>query len=1556
MEKFDSLILKWIWFELCKFNFFSKPEFSLEEEIKRVKAVNWYDKWLKETIRLFVENGFLEYISNGRYRVLYEGIVEEELNHEIEAAENSCIDNKSNSLTFKFAKIMLSKLSDVIIGKESAVTLMFSSGFDLVGNIYKNNKHSDYYNEVLAEVADIYIEEKLSSDPSYKFRILEIGAGTGATSAIMFKHLEKFRNSIAEYYFTDISHSFLKNAKNEYLKKYDYLRFKLYNVEKDMNEQEMKPDYFDIILSANCIHATSSIKRSLAHMNQLLKKGGLLVLNEMSKNSILSHITFGMLEGWWLYEDTECRLVGSPVVESKTWELLMKNVGFTNIMFPVEHSHKYGQQIVVGFANNENSGYYTDEKIISEPEIRKSEVKADNPTVISSDDNVRNIIIDALVEILEVDKEMIDDDASFVDFGIDSINGMNLVQLLNEKFNVEIDVTSIFDYNNIRKLKEYIDGILGDENVLLNEVEKENEEKLPVVEDTFEISSNAPINIVSESDKTGYVIKVIKQVICGVLEIEEDIISDDEAFAEIGVDSITGIRLVDAINERLEIDIDVTKIFDYSNIKSLAGFICSQIGDIRMVSDEALSIDAIEEAEIADMGLCQDEIAPVSMEEEKNKSDSNEEEKKAFLASDFAIIGISCRFGSAETKETLWDVLVNGESTISRHGEFYISKLADREMFDNEFFSISKTEADYMDPQQRIFLEETWSALEDAGYANEKSNEKKCGVYVGCNAGDYTNHFDESAPAQAFWGNSASIIPSRISYFLNLKGPAVSLETACSSSLVAIDLACKALQDGEVDMAVCGGVFVQTTDNFLKAAKRAEMLSPDGKCYTFDNNANGFVTGEGAGVIIIKRLDDAVRDNDNIYAVVKGISSNHDGETNGITAPSSLSQTELECYVYDRYNIDPSTISYIEAHGTGTRLGDPIEIKALTNAFRRYTDKKQFCHIGSIKTNIGHTITAAGIASVIKVILAMKNQIIPAHLNYSQTNSFIDMKNSPFKVNTSSIKWDTENDMVRRAGISSFGFSGTNVHMILEEYRNEQRKSKEIRPVLFLFSAKNIRSLRKQLSSFVNDKSILSYNISDISYTLLCRRKHFNERVAFIASDINELISYIREYLLNDITDNLNNYRESKLYGYADSYLNGEKVDFELLFNNVECKCVPLPLYAFDRKKCWVGCEESSISSGSSKEVKDLINSSISKVLKMPKDILTPEMKLKEIGMDSIFMLEIMNTLKKDGVEIDYSNIRSCEKISDIYDFLSVEYESEKVRCDEMVKINKSKNGTPVFWFHPAMGGVDIYNELAVEIDRPFYGFIARGWLTRKKPIHGVENMAKYYISQIKQVQKGGPYEVGGYSLGGIIAYEAARQLQENGDEVKSLMMVDSMFNKSLNNNEQTENGLIFSAANSLVMSSGPLSSIHSRLILNDEVNFDLESNIFMEKVIKLLKEKNPDFSLSTIKTFIKSSVKIRRDFAVSEFNIMPLKEPDKIRCVYFHNESEKMLGQYASFLGSNNESSDINITSSNYSEWLKVMPNLEIVKTNASNHLEIFMDNNSKKIIFDKCAEVYDI
>ncbi|WP_445629594.1 aminotransferase class III-fold pyridoxal phosphate-dependent enzyme [Nostoc sp. DSM 114167] len=508
-----------------------------------------------------------------------------------------------------------------------------------------------------------------------------------------------------------------------------------------------------------------------------------------------------------------------------------------------------------------------------------------------------------------------------------------------------------------------------------------------------------------------------------------------------------------------------------------------------------------------------------------------------------AIIGMVGRFPGAGNVDEFWRNLCEGlESTTFFQDEeldpsidpnlckdpSYVKArgiIPGGETFDAAFFGINPLEAVVMDPQARVFLELVYEALENAGYESE-SFEGLIGLYAGCGQNTYfANHIagrmeivDRIGEFQTMLANEKDFLTTRAAYKLNLKGPAVSVNTACSTSLVAVIQACQALTSYQCDLALSGGVSMTTPQNSGYIAQEGSMLSGDGHCRPFDASAQGTMFNNGAGVVVLKRLEDALNDGDRIYAVIRGSGINNDGADKvSFTAPSVDGQAEAIAMAQAYANFHPETISYIEAHGTATPLGDPIEIEALTQAFRVHTDAKQFCAIGSLKSNVGHLVAAAGVAGLIKTALALHYKKIPPSLNFEAPNPKIDFANSPFYVNTKLAEW-SEGETLRRAGVSSFGVGGTNAHIVLEEAPQIQSSGSSRPQQLLLLSAKTSQALE---AATANLQQHLQYNaeinLADVAYTLQRGRKAFNYRRSIVCHDITDAIAALQSLDSNQV-------------------------------------------------------------------------------------------------------------------------------------------------------------------------------------------------------------------------------------------------------------------------------------------------------------------------------------------------------------------------------------------------------------------------------------------------------
>lgn len=507
--------------------------------------------------------------------------------------------------------------------------------------------------------------------------------------------------------------------------------------------------------------------------------------------------------------------------------------------------------------------------------------------------------------------------------------------------------------------------------------------------------------------------------------------------------------------------------------------------------------------------------------------------------SSIAIIGMTCRFPGARDLATFWQNLCCGRESITFFSEQELAALGvepamlhhakyvkaggvieDIELFDAAFFGFSPREAVITDPQHRLFLECAWETLEAAGY-NPDTYTQAIGVFAGTTLSTYLLHFAQAQSLvgsigspefySAFIGNSTDYLATRVSYKLNLTGPSVNVQTACSTSLVATHLACQSLLNGECDMALAGGISVRVPHKVGYLYREGGVYAPDGHCRAFDAKGQGTVFGHGAGLVLLKRLDEALADRDTIYAVIRGSAINNDGSAKaGYTAPSVDGQLKVILEAQGVADVDPATITYLEAHGTGTPLGDPIEIAALAQAFRAKTAQRNYCALGSVKTNIGHLDAAAGVAGLIKTALALKYQLLPPSLHFAQPNPNIDFAASPFYVNTQLQAWETAG-MPRRAGVSSFGFGGTNAHAVLEEAPPLEPISQSRPWHLLQLSARTsaaLETMTTNLAEHLGQHPELEF--ADVAYTLHVGRKVFPHRRMLVCQSLPDAIHVLQ--------------------------------------------------------------------------------------------------------------------------------------------------------------------------------------------------------------------------------------------------------------------------------------------------------------------------------------------------------------------------------------------------------------------------------------------------------------
>lgn len=678
-------------------------------------------------------------------------------------------------------------------------------------------------------------------------------------------------------------------------------------------------------------------------------------------------------------------------------------------------------------------------------------------------------------------------------------------------------------------------------------------------------------------------------------------IGADLNFFEIGGDSMSVINLHAEIENIYPGAITVTDLFSYPTIAKQAEYIKSRVNPAEKQAAAAAT------------------VLPDSGAESGN--------------GDIAVIGMSVYMPGADTPEELWNIFKNGEDCIrdfpaarkkdaaailraQKHGTENLkfedmAYLDEIDKFDCGFFGISPKEAELMDPNQRIFLQTAWNAAEDAGYGGKKLTGTRTGVYVGfAGESDYGRVIADLSPdsfAVAAPGNITSCIAGRVSYVMNLKGPSILVNAACASSLAAVHYACRGIKNGECSMAIAGGIktWLYSLDNEYRMGieSKASMTK------TFDDASDGTARGEGAAAILLKPLGAAIEDKDSIYAVIKGGYVNQDGASNGLTAPNPAAQTDVIQKAWRDAGINPETVSYIEAHGTGTKLGDPIEIDGIKKAFAKYTSKKQFCAIGSLKSNMGHLDNAAGIAGAVKAALSLYHREIPATLHFTVPNRAIDFVGSPVYVNNKTMKWEN-GDSPRRCGVSAFGMCGTNCHIIMEEAPEriplpETGNSGALN--VLSVSAKAKKSLLDLIGIYIDRYSggLSRRETENLCYTLNTGRGQYEYRAAviigagdnlpdrlldlkrcvggedaesgvFYAESGNNSVRGAREYRDGAFERKAEEFVKSggndftALSEICEMYVGGAEIEWEKLYSGEKPERVHAPAYPFLKRRCWL--------------------------------------------------------------------------------------------------------------------------------------------------------------------------------------------------------------------------------------------------------------------------------------------------------------------------------------------------------------------------------------------------
>ncbi|MER5852439.1 beta-ketoacyl synthase N-terminal-like domain-containing protein [Streptomyces sp. NPDC002012] len=1041
----------------------------------------------------------------------------------------------------------LDHLPDVLSGATDAVEVLFPDGsFDLVAPVYQSNPIADYFNRICAQVVTNY-QRRTAGRP---LRVLEIGAGTGSTTKFVLPLLDP---SDVSYHFTDLSYAFLHKARDAFGGDYPYLSYEICNIE---NPPEEYTGSFDIVVATNVLHATSNVPGTLRNVRKVLREGGILVLNEITTRQDYATLTFGLTDGWWLSNDPY-RIEHSPLLSSDQWQLLMGEAGFGAVR---THGGE-GQQVLVALAG-------------AAAETTETAESADVPDVRGQ---VELFVRGVIAETMRLDVSEVELDRPFRDMGIDSLISMELLRPLRERVGY-VPATVWFEYPTVARLVEYLVT-----------------EQADTVAKAFPVAAAPAAESADVPDVRGQVELFVRGVIAETMRLDVSEVELDRPFRDMGIDSLISMELLRPLRERVGY-VPATVWFEYPTVARLVEYLVTEHADTVAKAFPAPVAPAAEPAPAAPTTEAP-EARPESDRTERTEQVAPSTRAFVPRPDDIAVVGVSARLPGASNTQEFWDNLFEGlDCTSTVPPERFSARLAegpepvsytergafvdDIDAFDHTFFSITPREAARMDPQERLVLEQTYLAILDAGHSRAKLAGSDTGVFVGVMNGGYAWHTPTEPgaepPTSTFWS-----MANRASYHFDWHGPSMAVDTACSASLTALHLACQSLRTGECDRAVVNGVNLITHPRQYQLLCGLEMLSRTGQCRPFGAGADGFVDGEGVISLVLRPAEDALRDGDRVYAVISGSAVNAGGRANGYTAPNPEAQYGLVTKALAAAGTAPEDVGYVEAHGTGTALGDPIELRALTKAYAAAGTQR--IRLGSVKSNIGHLESAAGLSGLLKAVLQMRHGYLVPSLHAERTNPHLDFEDTPFKLSTQRERWPAGLPLV--SAVSSFGAGGANAHVVLRGVPEQtaapgrpQRDSYVI--PLSHHTGAGLQLAMDELAQWLRGRRV---DMDALAHTLACRRDSFTHRVAIVCRDQDELLRGLEQDLARrpaprtTTTGAVEELSARTAQDIAALYESGGSPDWESYYPRTSP--VELPAYPFLRHRHWIESAESGFHS-----------------------------------------------------------------------------------------------------------------------------------------------------------------------------------------------------------------------------------------------------------------------------------------------------------------------------------------------------------------------------------------
>jgi polyketide synthase PksN len=1525
---------------------FNQGEQSLQSLMDRSGLLPIYTRWLQEWIRIFASEGYLQQAQD---RIIVSGERNEHIN-EIQQTWDKQKKIWSDNPNLRPQIVLLDKimvdLPAILTGDKMSTEVIFpNSSLELIEAVYKNNPLAIYLNQVLVDNVVKYIKQRLERETDPAIRIFEIGAGTGATTTDVLDKLKGMHNAIKEYCYTDISNAFLNHAEESYSPGNPFLTYKIFNVETSPVQQDVDVADFDIVIAANVLHATKNIRVTLRNAKSLLKKNGLIILNEIANNSLFNHMTFGLLEGWWLYEDPEIRLPGCPGLSANTWQQLLKHEGFHSVMFPCDKSQQLEQQIIIA----ESDGIVRLAQEKKKDSSDQSSIENTNVTEINTQrtkqvgaDCIEVLIIEELEISLRIDKQHIDVDEPLSNYGLDSILAVNLTRVINEKLNIDMDITVMFEYATVGQLSDFIISNYREE--LTDILEKEpNTSATNTKKGTHQQISESNVTVPQDNETS--------EVQAGPVSAD---FSDDVAI--IGINGkFPGASDTDKFWSLLEEGRScITRVpLEREDWKPYNNMTLSETFNIK--DKWGAFLDSVYEFDPLFFGIAPAEAAQMSPEQ------------RLMLMCVWNAIEDAGYTPKTLSQKSTGVFIATGPSEYQSI-QVYPKFVDNPNLLNNPSLS--------MMPNRISF------------HLNLQGPSEFCDTT--CSSSIVALHravqsIQRNECAQAIVGG-VNLILSPMG-FLSME----SVDMLSSNGKV-----CPFQEDteGTVRSEGIGAILVKplykaVADNdHIYAVVKGTGIAHGGKGVSL--TAPNI---QGMKVAIQNAYQNSGIDPRTVsYIEAHGMSSNLADNAEIGALKSSL-----------------KTLSASQTNSTAS------------NSMATYISSLKPC-IGHAEIASGMAaLFKVILAMQHKMIPAIPNFTrLSKELSLEGSPLKIAVENMPWDLmldeDGNTIPRRASINSFGIGGINAHV-------VLEEPSGSKQQPcepSTTAQSQIIVLSAKTEERLRariKQLLEFMHASPILE--LANVAYTLQFGREAMEYRFSVVVDSFDELIKCLETVLQSDLTTQLgfsNQYfwggiaerkseiaerysghtgeilinnllSENKLLEIAKDWVQGASIDWTLIKHGKTVKKVSLPGYPFLSISCCnIPTSETHITEARAQlqitnpitEVSKVCKkdsgsaafaiSIVSSVLGLNREEIHDTLPLEYYGLNSLLLIQLLSKIREVYPDYQSSWLRTKDSIQDIVQRL-FDFESAKLIpgvhvastpiFPELLHMNAITQGRPVFWLHGALGSVETFQPIASRCERPFYAIQARGFMTDHSPIEGISTMAKYYIGIIKTIQSEGPYDIGGFCLGGVISYEITRQLQQQCETVNSIVMIDSPDNTGFNSATNLVNipkkNAALQVVNMLLWPTNEkdMNKITENMIHEEELDKSLDDGAFINQLADLALKRGLMMSHDRIVNFIKQNADVQIAYRLSDYTIQPLTNPSGVNCYYFRNRGGLFFGNLDSYFQLSGESFLLDHV--NYwQDWQRELTNFNMIDIEAPNHMTILSDGLSICTISDACEKLY--